>query len=326
MTTLLAGVDLGGTNIKAALASQNGEIVTTRSIPTESHLGPEGVLDRIADLVKELAASQNASVAALGMGVPGLVDTPAGVTRFLPNLPTQWRDIPAGAKLSAAIGCPVRLLNDVRTATLAELRFGHGRDEPTISLAFFSLGTGVGGGISIDGRLRLGPLGAAGELGHLTVLPGGPRCGCGDRGCLETLASGPAISAEGIRLMRSGLAPGLYELVNGEASRVSTREMVQAAKTDKAVREAITNAATFVGIAAANLITIFHPSMIVLGGGVAEIGELLTSTVKRVINESVRMFPTDDIRVEKSYLGDQAGVKGAIALAREALEGEALGQ
>jgi len=320
MTELLAGIDLGGTNIKAALAVPDGDVVVTRSVPTESHLGPAAVLQRIGTLVNDLAAEQNATIAALGMGVPGLVDTPSGATRFLPNMPTQWRDVQAGDELSRLIGCPVRLLNDARTATLAELRFGHGREEPNISLAFFTLGTGVGGGISIDGRLRLGPLGAAGELGHQTVLPGGPRCGCGNRGCLETLASGPAISAEGIRLMRSGLAPGLYELVGGEASRVTTREMAEAAKTDEAVREAVENAAVFVGIAAANIVTIVHPSLIVLGGGVAEMGDILTSTVKRVINESVRMFPTTDIRVERSHLGEKAGVMGAVALAREAAE------
>ncbi len=320
MTEMLAGIDLGGTNIKAALATMDGEIVASTSVPTQSHLGPDGVLERIANTANQLAEVNNATIVGLGMGVPGLVDTPAGITRFLPNLPTQWRDVPAGEKLASAIGCKVRLLNDVRTATLAELRFGHGRDDPRISLVFFSLGTGVGGGISIDGRLRLGPFGAAGELGHLTVLPRGPRCGCGDRGCLETLASGPAISAEGVRLMRSGLAPGLYEMVQGDAGRVTTREMSAAAETDEAVREAIINAATFVGIAAANIITILHPSMIVLGGGVAEMGSILTDTVKEVIDESVRMFPTDDIRVVKSHLGDQAGVQGAVALAREALD------
>ena len=143
----------------------------------------------------------------LGMGTPGLVDVATGTTRFLPNMPTQWRDVPVAAILGERLGCPVRLLNDVRTALLGELRFGHGKDHPRMTMAFFAIGTGVGGAVAIDGQLRLGPLGAAGELGHQTIITDGPRCGCGNRGCLEALASGPAITAEGVRLMLAGLAP-----------------------------------------------------------------------------------------------------------------------
>jgi len=181
------------------------------------------------------------------------------------------------------------------------------------------LGTGVGGGVVIDGQLRLGPLGAAGELGHQTSLPYGPRCDCGNRGCLETLASGPAIAAEGIRLMRMGLAPTLHEIVEGNADRVTTREMMMAAENDDSIHEAITSAAAYIGIAAANVVTTLHPYMIVLGGGVAEIGELPTTTVKKTIAERVGMLPTDNIRVVQSTLGDKAGVIGAIALAADHL-------
>ena len=127
------------------------------------------------------------------MGVPGLVEIDTGITKFLPNFPGHWRDVEVARILSARIGCHVQLLNDVRTATLGELTFGHGRGVNT--MAFFSLGTGVGGGIVVDGKLRLGPLGAAGELGHMTILPDGPPCGCGSRGCLETLVGAPAIAA-----------------------------------------------------------------------------------------------------------------------------------
>ena len=136
-----------------------------------------------------------ATPVAAGMGVPGLVDRDQGITLFLPNLPTQWRGVAVARMLGDCIGYPVYLLNDARIATLGEMSYGLGRNGGT--MVFLSLGTGIGGGVVIDGKLRLGPLGAAGELGHQTILPDGPLCGCGNHGCLETLASGPAIGAEG---------------------------------------------------------------------------------------------------------------------------------
>jgi glucokinase len=315
MSGFVAGIDLGGTKVRAALADRLGSILIEETITTDSHLGPEGVMDRIGGLVSSLAERSKAAIEAIGMGVPGLVDIHTGVTKFLPNLPTQWRDVPVAEMLSQRFGCPVRLLNDVRTATLAELKFGHGRDWHDVTMAFFAIGTGIGGGVAIDGRLRLGPMGAAGELGHQTILPDGPRCGCGNRGCLETLASGPAIAAEGVRLMRMGLAPKLHELTHGDADRVTPRLMETAAGEDAPIREAIVLAASYIGIAAANVVNILHPDLIVLGGGVSEMGDILTDTVRQVISQRVGMFPTDGVRIERSPLGDKAGVMGAIALA-----------
>ena len=317
-----AAIDLGGTGIKAALADAHGQILIEDSVPTESHQGPLAVIDRIAALVRRMSSQvgdgADATVAGLGMGVPGLVDLESGTTRFLPNLPTQWVDVPVGRLLSERLGCPVRLLNDVRTATLGELRFGHGRDHPRLTMAFFAIGTGVGGGIVVDGKLRLGPLGAAGELGHQTMLPDGPPCGCGNHGCLETLASGPAIIGECVRLLRAGLAPHLHALVEGNADRVTPREVLAAAEAgDDVVREALERAATYIGIAAANVVAVLHPDLIVVGGGVAEMGDILLNRVRQVIHHRVKMVPTENIRVERSKFGGRAGIMGAVALARD---------
>jgi glucokinase len=208
----------------------------------------------------------------------------------------------------------VYLLNDVRTIALGELTFGHGRTAQTMVL--FALGTGIGGAVAIDRKLRLGPLGAAGELGHQIILPDGPRCGCGNRGCLETLASGPAIAAEGIRLMQSGLAPRLHEITRGDASRVTTKEMAEAARAgDGNVREAIIRAGQYLGIAVVNVVVALHPDLVVLGGGVAQIGDLLFDTVRQTVRERVCMFPTDDVVIKPSQLGENAGTLGGIALA-----------
>lgn len=316
MSALFAGVDLGGTNVSAVLAGADGKVVTEAKQPTKSHEGPEAVLERIGRLVNDLAIHSGEKPVALGMGVPGLIDLANGITKFLPNFPTQWREVPVRAILESRIGCPVYLLNDARAATLGELAFGSGRDAGT--MIFFTLGTGVGGGVVVDRKLRLGPLGAAGEIGHQTILPDGPLCGCGNRGCLETLASGPAITAEGVRLLLAGNAPKLHERCGGDPAKVSPATMGAAASDgDASVAAAIRRAAEWLGIGAANLVTSLHPDLIVLGGGVAELGDLLLVPVRETIVRRVGMFPADAVRVERSALGDKAGLMGAVALARD---------
>jgi glucokinase len=316
MDNVYAAVDLGGTKIASALASGDGKWIAAESAPTRSSDGPEAVLARIGDLVESLSERAGVKPAAIGMGVPGLVDLDRGVTRFLPNLPTQWREIPAAPILAGRCGCPVYLLNDARLATLGELEFGLGRGVRT--MLFFTLGTGIGGGVVVDGRLQLGPLGAAGELGHQTILPEGLPCGCGNRGCLETLASGPAITAEGVRLLASGLAPNLYQQTGGNPAAVNPHEMALAAVAgDELVREAILRAARYLAIGAANLVTAIHPELVVLGGGVAAVGPLLIDEVRSHMRQRVRMFPTDNVRVERSVLEEKAGLWGGIALARQ---------
>lgn len=303
MTDLLGGVDLGGTNLTLAVGRADGTVVAERKQPTRAEEGSDAVLARIAAGLRELAGGK--ALGAVGLAVPGLVDRDAGVTKFLPNLPTQWRDVPVRRTLTAALSCEVRLLNDVRTATLGELVFGRGREVRT--MAFFSIGTGIGGGVAIDGKLRLGALGAAGELGHQTILPDGPRCGCGNRGCLETLASGPALVAEGIRLAKSGLAPSLLD------SEVTPEAMARS--TDAPVREAIVRAASYLGIGVANVLVVLHPELVVIGGGVSGMGEVLLEPLRAEVKRRVGMFPPETVRIERSALGDRAGILGALALA-----------
>ena len=314
MARVFASIDLGGTNTSCALASGDGAILAERTIPTQSNQGPDAVLDRIASTLEALASEVGEGPQAAGMGVPGLADRANGTTLFLPNLPTQWRGVAVAQFLSARIACPVYLLNDVRIATLGEMTFGLA--SKTGTMVFFALGTGIGGGIVVDGRLRLGPLGAAGELGHQTILPDGPLCGCGNHGCLESLASGPAITAEGVRLMLSGMAPRLYEMTCGKVAEVSPKSMAAAAAAgDDAIRQAIVRAAGYLGIGAANIVTALHPDLVVLGGGVAAIGGLLLDTVRTTVRNRVRMFPVDGVAIEISRLGDKTGLYGGIALA-----------
>ncbi len=316
MAQVYASVDLGGTTIGCVMAGSDGEIRARKSVPTEAHQGPQAVLSRMADVVRQAAEEVGCEPAAVGIGVPGLADLQAGTTLFVPNLHTQWRGVHVRDELQAELGCPIYLLNDVRMATLGELTFGHGREANT--MAFFALGTGIGGGVVVDGKLRLGPLGAAGELGHITVLPDGPLCGCGNHGCVESLASGTAIAADGVRLMKIGQASRLHEIVGGDLNKVSPKTMGEAAVAgDQAIRDAIVRAARYLGIAVAAVVTTLYPDLVVLGGGVAQIGDLLFDTVREELKARVQMFPTDEVALKPSKLGDQAGPLGGIALAMQ---------
>jgi glucokinase len=285
---LYAAVDLGGTKIAGAVGTPDGALLAERTIPTEADGGPDHVIDRIAALVRGFGGSP----AALGIGVPGLVDRATGEVLFLPNLATQWRGVPLARRLAAELGIPVRVLNDARAATLGEFRFGHSAP----NMLLYTLGTGVGGGVIVDGRLRLGPLGAAGELGHQTMNPDGERCNCGSRGCLETIVSGPALARAGAALL---------------GRPVTVAEMAALPEC----RPIFTRAGESLGIAVANMISALHPELVVFGGGLSALGDLLLGPVRPTVAARVRMFPADGVRLERSALGDRAGLLGALALA-----------
>jgi glucokinase len=293
MQTVFAAVDIGGTKIAAGLGDSGGHLLASAAISTEAAEGPDAVLGRVVQLVEQLSAKAGVRPQGAGIGVPGLVDTRRGVVRFCPNLATHWRNVAAGAFLEHALRMPVRLLNDARCAALGELVYGHGREYA--SFALFTLGTGIGGGIVIDGKLRLGALSAAGEIGHQTVLPGGPVCGCGNAGCLEALASGPAIARA------AGYA-------SAEAAALAARD------GDPRAQLAFREAANYLGIAAANLVTALHPDAILFTGGMSELVDLLLMPVKAAIIDRVRMFPAEDVAIRRAALGAQAGILGALAI------------
>lgn len=320
---LYACIDLGGTKIAAALADAGGNLLFTRTVPTEAHLGPDAVLHRLAGVVRDLEAEAGQPAVSLGMGLPCLVDVPHGISRFCPNMETQWRNIPVAATLRELLGVPVGLLNDARAATLGELIYGHGKAEPgrpgVQTMVMFTLGTGIGGGVVIDGKLRLGSHSAAGELGHQTVQADGPLCGCGNRGCVEAIASGPAIAAQGRRLAELGQAPVLRELLETRGGSVHPGLMAEAAaKGDQAVAEVFRSAGEYLGIAASNMITALHPELVVFGGGMAALGDLLLAPIRQTILHRVRMLPPETVRVERSLLGSQAGLLGALVIAKQA--------
>lgn len=306
---IYASVDLGGTNIAVAIGRADGEILAEGQLPTQGHEGPERVIARIAWLLRDVS---KLPLTAVGVGVPGLADRKAGRTLFLPNLPSQWRGVALAEQLGERLGCPAYLLNDARMAALGELDFGYGRELD--DFVFLTLGTGIGGGVVIEGRLHAGPLGAAGELGHVTILPDGPLCGCGSRGCLETLASATALRAEAIRLMLMGQAPALYALAEGDLNRVSPTLL--AGCGDPAIEALIDRTAAYLGIGIANAVLLLHPQAVILGGGLSLMGERLLASVRAQLAGRARMFPLDDVRILSSRTGNRAGTLGGIALAK----------
>ncbi|MGA7409733.1 MAG: ROK family protein [Bryobacteraceae bacterium] len=319
---IYAGVDIGGTKVAVALGTAAGHLVASGSvaIATEgepmdpSDGSPTRVLERTARLIESLADQCGAKPAAIGVGLPGLVNVSTGTAEFLPNLPEKWKGIQVAKILGERTGKNVYILNDARLATLGEFTFGAGRT--TANMLLVTVGTGIGGGLILDGRLRLGLHGGAGEVGHQTIIPDGLACACGSRGCLETLASGPALAAEGTALLQQDLAPRLRELAADSA--VTPKLMVAAAAAgDTLVAAAIDRAARYLGIGIANAVTITAVELVVITGGMSALGELLLKPVRDVIRDRVRMFPGEEVRVSCSVLGDQAGVFGGIALAAQ---------
>lgn len=287
--TLHLGLDLGGTNVKWALVERNGEasVVAQGSAATHAAEGPARVVERLAEVgARALDGAQAESV---GIGLPGLFDATHGTATFLPNLLGDWSGVDIVGPVGSALGAPTALLNDARAFAFGELRLGAARGCRTA--VFVTLGTGVGGGVAVDGRLHLG-LGTAGELGHQTVIADGPLCTCGNRGCVETLACAGAITAA--------------------AGSERVEEVVAKARAgDARASDALERAARYLGLALANTVLVLAPERIVVGGGVVAAGGLLLEPLRDELRARVRVAPVERVDVVPSALGPRAGAIGA---------------
>ncbi len=319
--THAAAIDLGGTKILAAVFAPDGSIVSRAKKMTRAERGAEVVVDRMAEAVREAAAKAGVDVAelqAVGVGVPGPLDADTGVVFVAPNL--GWRDFAVGPALAERLGRPVRLGNDVSVAVLAEHEAGAGRG--TRHMVGIWPGTGVGGGIVVNGRLYGGVGDLAGEVGHMTILADGPKCGCGGRGHLEALCSRTAIVREIARRVKGGEKTRLSKITGKDVTQATSGDLAKAiAKGDKMVSEVIDRAGYYLALGIANLANVLNPELVVLGGGVVEaLGESFVNGVA----EQVRMQPlhavTADLRIVASSLGDDAGITGAALLARRAVQ------
>jgi glucokinase len=310
---LTIGVDIGGTKVAAGVVDEAGRMVATarRDTPSDDPVKTEEV---IADVIRELAAAHH--VEAVGLGAAGLVDAARSTVLFAPNL--AWRNEPLRAAIEERCGLPAVVENDANAAAWGEARFGAGRGEDY--LVILTVGTGLGGGIVLDGRLYRGRLGIAAEFGHVIVEPGGRRCGCGNRGCWERYASGRALIREAQELssVSPAIARRLLELADGRPEAITGLAVTQAAREgDEAALECFRVVGTWLGHGMANVAAFFDPGMFILGGGVSEAGELLREPAveaftERLTARAYRAAP--EVRLAK--LGPEAGIVGAADLAR----------
>jgi glucokinase len=307
------GCDLGGTNLRAAVVDvENGGVLYQESIPTLAREGHDSVMQRMADLflrVIQEAGMQKEDVGGIGIGVPGVLDLEKGETLFLPNLPGTWPHVPLQDTITHLTGLQTALLNDVRSITNGEWRFGAGQGVDTV--AVFAIGTGIGGGLVINGQLHLGIGGTGGELGHTMIDFNGPRCGCGNDGCLEAYASGPAIANMGMKAVGQGLTTKIAELCEYDLNRITPKLIAEAAEGgDEIAKEIFKQAGFYIGIAAANVCASIGPRRIIIAGGVSQAGDLLLDPIRRTVKERVHIMPVEQVEVVRSQLGGNAGVIG----------------
>ena len=307
------GCDLGGTNLRAAIVDvENGTVLHQMSIPTLAREGHASVMKRMAGLflqIIEVTGMQKKDIGGIGIGVPGVLDLEKGETLFLPNLPGTWPHVPLRDTITEHTGLPTTLLNDVRSITHGEWRFGAGRGVDTV--AVFAIGTGIGGGLVINGQLHLGIGGTGGELGHMTIDYNGPTCGCGNKGCLEAYASGPAIAAMGMKAVAQGLTTRISELCQHDLNRITPELIAQAARAgDEIAMDIYERAGCALGVSAANICVSIGPRRIIIAGGVAQAGDLLLNPIRRTLRERVSVMPIEQVEVVPSQLGDIAGVIG----------------
>jgi glucokinase len=311
-TPYCVGVDLGGTNLRAAVVDvTTGHIEKMLKVRTPASGGPAPVIDAIVALVRQVLGGDTfGRIGGVGVGIPGLVDLDRGVAMLLPNIPGNWPNVPLAATLTERLGIGVSLINDVRAMMLAEWTFGAGRGVDT--LACYAIGTGIGGGVVINGQLHLGISGSAGELGHHVVEVNGLPCNCGGRGCLEMYASGPAIAAHAAQAIIQRRPTRIAEMAANDLNRVTTSVVLQAAREGDALACAILDqAGMYIGIAVSNTIHTISPRKVVFGGGVMAAGELLLEPIRRTVRERVFLAPAQCVEIVPAQLGDDAGLVGA---------------
>jgi glucokinase len=307
------GIDVGGTKINALRVARDGTIVDRSDAPTPAD-DEERTLATMVELAQEL---RTPDVLAVGIGAAGMVDATDGVLRFAPNL--AWRDLSIASRVRGALGLPCQVDNDANTAAYAEYRFGAGRGYRHVLLV--TVGTGIGGGIVSDGRLFRGANGFAAEIGHIIVEPGGPLCGCGNRGCWEQLASGRAIDRMGREAASADEGSTLRRLAGGDLEQVSGRHVTEAARQgDEVALRIFAEAGRRLGEGIAGLVNILDPQVVVVGGGAIVAGDLLLDPARASFQEAVE-GPDHRPRVPlvAAELGNDAGAVGAAALALEEL-------
>jgi glucokinase len=306
------GVDLGGTQLRVAVADDRGRLRTVARRPTEAARGRQHVIDRIVMAVRDALEEDATSVRrvqALGIGLPGPVDPSAGLVISPANLP-GFRNVPLNRILTRATGIPSFLHHDAHLAALGEHRRGAGRGAS--EMIYVTVSTGIGAGLLLRGELYAGAHGIAGEVGHIVVQPDGPLCTCGNHGCVEAIASGTGIARAARELGARIPASALQRM-----ERPSAEDVVRAARAgDQLANSILETAGTYLGIAIGTLVNLFNPQVIVLGGSVLKAGAPLLKPMRRSMRASSWKASRRGLRIVRPALGDDAGLIGAVEFAR----------
>jgi len=308
------GIDVGGTNVKIALVDDKGKIIYSNSIPTRAELGYEftvsNIKQAIHDLLKETKHIEK-DIAGIGFGFPGQVDYKEGIVRNAPNIP-GWVEVPIAKIFESEFHIPTRVDNDVRCAALGELNYGAGKG--CENLICITVGTGIGSGLIVNGKLVRGASNAAGEIGHIKLqMHDGPICGCGDTGCLEAFASGPAIVALAEEYIKGGKSTKYREMANGNP--ITPYIVSEAAKAGDPVAQRIfATIGEYIGIGLSGVVNLLNPEKIIIGGGVADAGDLLFDPIVKALKQRAMKIAGSTVEVVHAQLGNTAGVIGASLL------------
>ena len=317
------GIDLGGTKILAGVVDDGGKVLGTAKRPTKPETGAEAIVDRMARVAREaieIAGLKIGDLAALGAGVPGPLDPEEGMVISAPNLP-GWHNVPLAAMIGERLTLPVFIENDVRLGTLGEFTMGTGRG--ACDMAGIFIGTGIGGGLILNGKLRQGWRKNAGELGHMILLPDGPVCGCGNRGCLESLASRTAMERDILAGIDAGRASLVPKLMEGEGrGRLTSGVLAEAIRNNDAlVCDVMARAQHYLGLAVASIVNLLDLERVILGGGVVEaLGDPFLEPIREVAYQNfINKRKARKVLILPAKLGDMAGLLGAAVYARERL-------
>ncbi len=308
------GVDLGGTNLRFGLVREDEKIISRRRTGTMATEGVEIVLERLTSGIQTLAMraeSMGLEIAGIGIGVPGIISARDGMVRLSPNLP-GWKDIPLRARLEESFPYPVYVENDANAYALGEYWFGAGKGAK--SMVCITLGTGVGGGIILDGDIWRGADGMAGEVGHITVNPDGPLCPCGNRGCLERYSSATAVMEMAVSAASGSGKTAIKSLLRN--GMLTPEAIANAAKKgDRAAARIYSEAGKYLGIAIAGLIDLLNMECVVIGGGMSGAWELFIGPLKEEVKARAFRIPAQRCRIARGKLKDDAGILGAAGLA-----------
>jgi len=317
---LILGIDLGGSKILTAVVNSRGEMLSSDEGITPATEGREAVIQSIVESSHRVLKQANVAISeicAIGIGAAGISNPETGILFTSPHLP-GWRDVSLRDIIQEKLGKKTFLTNDANAAALGEFYFGAARGAR--NFIYITLSTGIGGGIVIDGKIYSGAIGAAGEVGHMTIDDDGPICNCGNRGCWETLASGTALAREARQRIKEGARTSILEYAEGDVEKVTAQVIHSAAEHgDSLARELIARTGYYVGVGLANLINIFNPELIVIGGGLSNIGDMLLKPAFKTAGERAYKEAFQAVRFASAELGRNSGVLGAAAFAFQEL-------